>query len=189
MIYLQLFLSFLKIGLFSFGGGAGMIALLKEEVSSHGWLSEDMLSNFIGIAESTPGPIAVNMATFVGSSQGGILGALCATVGVVLPAFIIILLIAGLLKNFLKYNGVKAALGGMNPVVLGLIMGTGILMFIKLALPLYRDFSAEQTVDFGALGLMLALGLIYVFWKKIFNKNMSPILLIIISAVLGIVVF
>jgi chromate transporter len=189
MIYLELFLSFLKIGLFSFGGGAGMIALLKEEVSSHGWLSEEMLSNFIGIAESTPGPIAVNMATFVGSSQGGLLGAFCATFGVVLPAFLIILLIAALLKNFLSYKGVKAALGGMNPVVLGLILGTGILMFVRLILPLYRDFTAAQTFDFAALGLTLALVIIYLSYKYFFKKKMSPILLIIISAILGIVVF
>ena len=92
MIYLQLFLTFLKIGAFTFGGGYAMIPLIRESVLGYGWLSEEQILNFIAIAESTPGPIAVNMAAFVGASQAGILGALVATLGVVLPSFIIILL-------------------------------------------------------------------------------------------------
>ena len=94
MIYLELFLTFLQVGAFSFGGGYGMISLIRERVLAHGWLCEEELLNMIAVAESTPGPIAVNMATFVGSSQGGFLGALLATIGVVLPSFIIILLIS-----------------------------------------------------------------------------------------------
>ena len=92
MIYLQLFLEFLKIGALSFGGGLGMISLIHDTCVGSGWLTEEELLNMIAIAESTPGPIAVNMATFVGSSQGGILGALLATLGIVLPSFIIILI-------------------------------------------------------------------------------------------------
>ena len=84
IVCLKLFLTFLKIGAVSFGGGYGMIALMREDCLRNGWLTEEELLNFIGIAESTPGPIAVNMATFVGASQYGILGALCATLGVVL---------------------------------------------------------------------------------------------------------
>ena len=85
MIYLSLFLTFLKIGTFSFGGGYGMISVIRDECLSIGWLNEEQLMNFIAVAESTPGPIAINMATFVGSSQGGLLGAIVATAGVVLP--------------------------------------------------------------------------------------------------------
>ena len=96
MIYLELFLTFLQIGAFSFGGGYGMISLIREKVLTYGWLAEEEMLNMIAVAESTPGPIAVNMATFVGSSQGGFLGALLATLGVVLPSFIIILVIAAL---------------------------------------------------------------------------------------------
>ena len=99
MIYLKLFLIFLKIGFVSFGGGYGMISLIREDCLNYGWLTEDELLNFIAVAESTPGPIAVNMATFVGSSQGGILGAFLATLGVVLPSFIIILMIVMFLEN------------------------------------------------------------------------------------------
>ena len=102
MIYWDLFLVFFKIGAVSFGGGYGMISLLQDEVVAHGWLTKEMLMNFIAVAESTPGPIAVNVATFVGSSQGGVIGALLATFGVVLPSFVIILLIAAIMHNLLK---------------------------------------------------------------------------------------
>ena len=89
MILLDLFLTFLKIGAVSFGGGYGMLALIREECLLHGWLTEEELLNFIAVSESTPGPIAVNLATFIGSSQAGFWGALLATLGVILPAFCI----------------------------------------------------------------------------------------------------
>ena len=105
---LKLFLTFLEIGAVSFGGGYGMISLIREKVLLHGWLSEAEFLSFIAVSESTPGPLAVNMATFIGSSQGGVLGALCATLGVILPSFFIILLIAALIHDLLKYAGVEA---------------------------------------------------------------------------------
>ena len=92
MIYLQLFLTFLEIGAVSFGGGYAMISLIREKVLSYGWMTDEELINMIAVSESTPGPIAVNIATFVGSRQGGALGSLLATLGVVLPSFLIILL-------------------------------------------------------------------------------------------------
>ena len=107
MIFVRLFLTFLKIGAVSFGGGYGMISLIREEVLSHGWLTEEQLLRFIAVSESTPGPIAVNMATFIGASQAGFMGALAATFGVVLPSFVVILLIAALLKKVMKYAGVQ----------------------------------------------------------------------------------
>ena len=118
MIFLKLFLNFLKIGAVSFGGGYGMISLIKDDCLSNGWLTEEELLNFIAVAESTPGPIAVNMASFVGSSQGGILGAFLATLGVVLPSFLIILLIASVFTRLLKYAGVKAVIGGIKPTII-----------------------------------------------------------------------
>ena len=87
MICLTLFLEFFKIGLFCFGGGFGMVPLIREAVLKHGWLTENAFYNFVGVCESTPGPIAVNMATYIGSVQGGILGSLSATVGVIFPLF------------------------------------------------------------------------------------------------------
>ena len=98
-MFLKLFLTFLEIGAVSFGGGYGMISLIREKVLLNGWLSEAEFLSFIAVSESTPGPLAVNMATFIGASQGGVLGALCATLGVVLPSFFIILLIAGLIVS------------------------------------------------------------------------------------------
>lgn len=107
------------IGALSFGGGYGMISLVRETVLGRGWLTEGEFLSFIAVSESTPGPLAINMATFIGASQGGFWGALCATLGVVLPSFVIILLIASVLQNLMKYAGVNAVLGGVRPCVCG----------------------------------------------------------------------
>ena len=130
MIYLTLFLTFLKIGAVSFGGGYGMISLIRETVLENAWLTEEEFLNFIAVAESTPGPLAVNMATFIGSAQAGFFGALVATLGVVLPSFVIILIIAALIKNLLKYAGVKSVLSGIRPTIVGLILATALTMFV-----------------------------------------------------------
>ena len=102
MIYLDLFLGFLKVGCFAFGGAYGAIPLIRDVVMSYGWLSDEMLTYMIAVSESTPGPIMVNLATYIGSSQAGFLGAVIDTFAVVLLSFLIILLITDLLKNALK---------------------------------------------------------------------------------------
>lgn len=187
-MYLKLFLTFLQIGAFSFGGGYGMISLIREKVLEHGWLTEEELLNIIAVAESTPGPIAVNMATFVGSSQGGILGAILATLGVVLPSFIIILLIAALIRNLLKYAGVKAFLGGIRPCIVGLILATAITMFMKVAIGFIR-FESPISPDFKGIIIFAILIAIAIIGKQIFKKKPSPILMILISAMLGILMY
>lgn len=189
MIFLQLFLSFFKIGLFSFGGGAGMIALLQEEVAAHGWMSADKLASFIGVSESTPGPIAINMATFVGSSQGGLLGAICATFGVVLPAFAVIIIVASVLKSVLKYAGVNAALCGMRPVVTALILATAVTMIISLGKADIRYLNPNYSFDVPALALTAALAAFYMLYKLFFGKSPSPILIIVLGAAAGILFF
>lgn len=188
MIYLNLFLSFLKIGAVSFGGGYGMISLMREEALSHGWLTDAELLNFIAIAESTPGPIAVNMATFVGSSQGGFFGAIVSTLGVVLPSFVIILLIAALMQNFMKYKGVQAALSGIRPVVVGLILSTAVYMMLGVLLSLRTIDDAVQPSVSGIIifSVVAAISYGYKRWKKV---NISPIYLILISAVLGVLLY
>lgn len=188
MIYLKLFLTFLEIGAVSFGGGYGMISLIREKALLNGWLTEEELLNFIGVAESTPGPIAVNMATFVGSSQGGILGSLVATAGVVLPSFIIILIIAALIKNLLKYKGVNAFLSGIKPCVIGLIFATAVTMLLSKLLS-FTDFNSKITPDFFAMLIFLLLIVVSVLWKKIKKEKISPILLIVISAFLGMMIY
>ena len=188
MIYLELFLTFLEVGAFSFGGGYGMISLIRELCLEKGWLGEGELLNMIAVAESTPGPIAVNMATFVGSSQGGIFGAFCATLGVVLPSFIIILLIAVLLKNLMKYKGVKAFLGGIRPCVIALILATATIMLLN-NLAGFSTIGGGFSFDFRGIAIFVILIGISIFTKKVIKKKPSPILMIAFSAILGMVFY
>ena len=188
MIYLKLFLTFLKIGAVSFGGGYGMISLIRDDCLANGWLSEDELLNFIAIAESTPGPIAVNMATFVGSSQGGFFGALLATLGVVLPSFVIIMLIASVFTHLLKYAGVKAVLGGIKPAIVALILGTAATMFISLVFGV-KNIGCGISFDFKGLIVLAAIGAISLLFSRYKKKKISPIILIVISGVLGVVLY
>ena len=188
MIYLKLFLSFLKIGALSFGGGLGMISLIRDECLGNGWLNEEELLNFVAVAESTPGPIAINIATFVGSSQAGFFGGLLATLGVVLPSFIIILLIASVLKNLLKYRGVSTTLNGMRPAIVGLILGMSLILVLSLLFGISTTKSHFSLDIFG----FIILGLVFLFaflWKRIIKKPVSPIILIIFSGVLGVIFY
>ncbi|MBO4251061.1 MAG: chromate transporter [Clostridia bacterium] len=187
-VLLDLFLTFLKIGAVSFGGGYAMIPMLTDEVAAHGWLTESELMNFIAVSESTPGPIAVNMATFIGASQGGIFGALLATLGVVLPAFIIILIVASVVKGLLKFAGVQGFLSGVRPVVVGLIIFTGALLFFAVVLG-YAKVGKPLAFDYKALIVFGIVALIYIIYKIIRKKSISPIVLIIISAFLGMLLY
>lgn len=183
MIYLKLFLIFCKIGVVSFGGGYSMLPMVQDEVVSRGWLTESELMNFIGVAESTPGPIAVNLATFIGSSQAGLLGALCATVGVVLPSFVIILIIAAVFRTFLKNRVVQGALVGIRGVIVGLICATGLWLAVQLL------FLTGEGGGFGFdwRALVIAAGLTAeaIVLKKCFKRSASPIMLILTAAALG----
>lgn len=192
MIFIELFLNFLLIGAVSFGGGYGMISLVRERVITNGWLTEAEFSNMIAVSESTPGPIAVNMATFVGSSEGsealgplgGVLGAAAATLGVVLPAFIIMLLISSVIRNFIKYKGVQAFLGGVRPAVVGLIVSTALTMFGESLLS-FKTVGDAFSPDIKGLIIFALVAAISFAAKKILKKKASPILLIVISAGLG----
>ena len=186
MIYLQLFLSFLKIGAVSFGGGYAMIAIIRETVTSYGWMTDAEVMDFVAVAESTPGPIAVNMATFVGSSQGGFPGALLATLGVVLPAFLIILLIASLVRGLLRYAGVAAALSGIRPAVVGLILGTGVTLVMSAVFSCGTLASAAAP-DPRHVGIFFCIVLVGTLYGNIRKKRLSPIALILLSAALGVI--
>lgn len=185
MIYLELFYEFFKIGLFTFGGGYAMIPLVKETAVDNGWLLLEEFNAMIGVCESTPGPVAINMATFIGSTQGGILGSICATLGVVLPSFLIILLIASVLKRFSENKIFKNFIKGVKPVVTALILSTGIILLAECigfnVDKIQFDFNIVTTCVF-ALILIL-----YIVFTKVFKKKISSILIIIISAGLGIV--
>ena len=187
-IYLQLFLNFLKIGVVSFGGGYGMIPLIQETVVTNGWLTQEEILNFIAVSESTPGPIAINMATFIGSSQGGILGSFIATLGIVLPSFFIILIIATLAKNLMKFAGVKATLNGIRPTIVGMIFATFVTMFIST---IFGIKTVESTLAFDWKGLVIfaVVVIIALTYKLIRKKSLSPILLILFSGGLGMLMY
>lgn len=188
-IYLELFLVFLKIGAVSFGGGYGMISLIQQEVVSRGWLDYDTLWNYIAIAESTPGPIAVNIATFIGSNQAGFFGSLLATIGIILPAFCIILIIATVFKNFAKNKYVKAAFEGITPVIWGLIISTGLLLVVQCLYANYKNFEVAGTFNWHALIIFAIVGVTMIVYRLIKKKSMPPIATILVSAVAGMIYF
>lgn len=187
MTLLKLFLSFLEVGAVSFGGGYAMIPLIRDICLSNGWMTEEELINFIAVAESTPGPIAVNMATFVGSSQGGVPGAVCATLGVILPSFVIILLIAALITGLMRYAGVQAFLSGVRPAVVGLILATGLTMGLSVLCGIKTVTGDTPAVlDWRAPVIFVLLWGVHFAWKKLRGCKPSPILMIILAAALGI---
>lgn len=185
MIYLQLFLEFFKVGLFCFGGAFGMIPLIEETVVNHGWLTEAEFFNLIGVCESTPGPIAVNTATYVGSVMGGPLGSIAATFGVVLPSFFIILLIAAVLKNLTDNKYFKGFMRGVKPVVVALILSTGSMLLLKSI-----GFAGLQEfrVDVVSLVILVLLCGAYFGITYLWKKKLSAVKVILLSAGLGIVV-
>ena len=182
MIYLDLFLGFLKVGCFTFGGAYGAIPLIRDVVLSYGWLTDEQVTYMVAVSESTPGPIMVNMATYVGSIQAGILGSALATLAVVLPSFVIILLITALMKAAVKNPFVQAILRGLKPCIIGIVVSTGIYMTLKPC------FLTGGT-DFGSVAIALILGAVMFLGPKFMKKKLSPIGLILCAAVLGILVF
>ena len=184
MILLELFFGFLKVGCFAFGGAYGAIPLIRDVVLSYGWLGEEMLTDMIAVSESTPGPIMVNLATYVGSSQAGIPGALVATLAVVLPSFLIILLVTALLKTALKNPWVQAVLGGVKPCMIGIILATGVYMIIRNGIAIQNSAMLIRP-----LILTMVLGAIYFGSRKIKKGGISPILLICLSAAAGIAAY
>ena len=185
MIYLDLFLGFLKVGCFAFGGAYGAIPLIRDVVMSYGWMSDEMLTYMIAVSESTPGPIMVNLATYVGSDQAGFLGAVIATLAVVLPSFLIILLVTALLKTALKNKYVQAVLRGLKPCVIGIALATGIYMVLGNCFGKISDVR----INIQAIIISILLVVSMIGYKHLKRKKLSPILLIIISAVAGIIVY
>lgn len=182
MIYWELFLGFLQVGCFAFGGAYGAIPLIREIVLGYGWLDDASLSYMIAVSESTPGPLMVNMATYIGSSQGGFWGAVLATTAVVLPTFFIILLVMIVLKAALDHPHVQSVLKGLKPCIIGIILATGADLILSNLLP-------SGLPDFKAISLTAVLALILFGSKLGLKKKLSPITLICISAILGIAVY
>ncbi len=182
MIYLELFLGFLYVGCFAFGGAYGAIPLIRDVVLQYGWLAEEELTYMIAVSESTPGPIMINLATYVGSTQAGILGSLIATTAVVIPSFVIMLLITAVLKHAIKHPAVQAVLQGMKPCIVGIILATGLYMMVSHCF-------VGKSMDVRALLITAVLAIIMYILPQFKIKKPSPIMLIIISACIGVVVY
>lgn len=171
-ILIKLYFVFLKIGTFSFGGGYAMLPFMKREiVENNCWISMSQFSDIIGISQMTPGPVAINSATFVGYKVGGVGGSLVATLGVITTSFILVTIINKILDKFKESITVKAMLAGMRPILIALI----IYAFIDLA--------KESYVDLKSIIITIIIGIILV------SKKVHPILVIVIAAILGLIFY
>ena len=176
-ILLDLFLTFAKVGLFTFGGGYAMISLIENScVEKKGWFTHDEMMNVTVIAESTPGPIAINCATFVGYKQKGMIGAIAATIGMVLPSFCIIFLISMFLDNFLEIAWIAHAFMGIKIAVGILILDAAIKMIRKM-----QKKPIPLTIMACAFLAMLLI--------DIFALHVSSITLMLIAAVISLAIF
>ena len=181
MIYLELFWTFFLIGAFTFGGGYAMLPLIQKQVEAKGWMETQEIVNFIAVSESTPGPFAINISTYVGNEMGGILGAVFATLGVVLPSFIIILIVVQFYDKFRTSTVVSGCMTGLKPAVIGMI-GSAV---VSIAITVF--FSNGFTFDvFKSLSFYVSLCIFLIALFFTFKKKIHPILLISISAVIGI---
>ena len=195
MIYVQLFWEFFKTGLFAIGGGMATIPFLYEISDKTGWFTHGDLANMVAVSESTPGPIGVNMATYVGfitgSNQGnalmGVLGSILATLGLITPSIIVILIIAGFLQSFRNSKYVNNAFYGLRPASTGLITSAGIT--VAMSVIFFEDKLAEglSAAAVNWKGLILA-AVLWIFINKVKKtKGLHPIIFIAVSAVIGIV--
>lgn len=189
MEFFELFYTFFMIGIVTFGGGYAMLPMIQEQVAAR-WgdlIPAESLINFVAVSESTPGPFAINMATYVGSAVGGqygagwsVLGSFCSTMGVVLPSFIVILIVAKCYDKFRESKAVKGCMAGLKPAVVGLIGGA----VLSVALTVFFPTGIRPAV-FTTPGFYVSLGT-FVLMLVLAFKKVHPILLICMSAVIGI---
>lgn len=200
MPFLLLFYEYFKIGLFTIGGGYAMLPMVMQVISTRGWIPNDQLLNFIGIAESTPGPFAINLATFVGLEVGkstslgifgGILGSIVATIAVVLPSLIVIIIVTKLLNKFNSNRYVQGAIAGVRPVVVGLVLSAFVTIATAVVLPNvnFKQLSTSNVDTFNYVSLIIFAVMLALSNIKIRGKKIHPIILIVSSAVIGIVLF
>lgn len=187
-IFLDLFLTFFRIGLFTFGGGYAMLPLIEEAVLDHGWMELSGLIDFIAVSESTPGPFAINISTYIGSVMGGeygvpggIFGSFCATLGVVLPSFVIILIVAKFYEKFTRNRIVAGCMNGLKPAVIGLIGAAVVSVAATVFFPSGPALSVLKTPAFLVSGGIFAVMAVLAF------KKVHPIVIICVSAVCGLI--
>jgi chromate transporter len=195
MIFLRLFYEFFKTGLFSIGGGMATVPFLKSMAAKTGWFTFGELADMIAVAESTPGPMGVNTATYVGFTTGtraagmigGLAGAVIATLGLVTPSIIVILIIASILEKFRKSKYVEAAFYGLRPASVGLIAAAGVSVFLIAILRIESIYSIASSGGLNIKQLILAALLVYLTRYCAKTKKLHPIWMIALSAVAGIV--
>lgn len=187
MIYIRLFIEYFKTGLFAIGGGLATLPFLTEISDTTGWYTKAQLADMIAVSESTPGPIGINMATYVGYTVGGVLGSLIGTIAIIIPSIVIILIISSFLDSFKDNRYVKNAFYGLRPASTGLIAAAGIGV-VKIALFHIETWQTSGVITdlfhFPALALAIVL-LIATNHKKL--KGLHPLIFIAISAVIGVV--
>ena len=188
MLLIQLFTTFFQIGLFTFGGGYAMIPMITDKVLSAGWITTDQLIDFIAISESTPGPFAINIATFIGMKTGGLLGAASATLGAVLPSIIVIIIIVKFFTRFSQNPYVKGALSGIRPAVIGLIAAAVWSIGQKI---LFQSSAYGLNWQLGSVTINITAWILFAVMLLLFFrfKKLHPAFLILISAGLGIVAY
>ena len=196
MEFLMLFWVFFQIGLFTIGGGHAMIPLIMEKVVAEGWVSEEVLIDFIAISESTPGPFAVNIATYTGTVVGeayggfgyGVLGALCATFGVVAPSVIIIVLVVKLFSRFMTKPSVQEVFTGVRSSVAGLLLSVFATLFITVILGLSSVWDKSE-VGFDYIGFIIFAVMMVAGTVKIKGKKLHPIAIVLMSALMGVLMY
>lgn len=180
MEFLYIYLNFCKIGLFTIGGGMAALPLLQDLVLKSGWLTLDQFANMIAISQATPGPLGINMATYIGFSQMGVWGSLIATLGMVTPSWVIIVIIARGMENFKENRWVQLFFTGLRPVVIGIILAA----LFSIARLSFFDFDAGSwTVDFKAVALFVAL---FALSRRL---NLHPSVYLLMAGLLGILFF
>ncbi len=187
MIYLQLFVEFFKAGLFAIGGGLATLPFLYAISDQFGWYSYSDLANMIAISESTPGPVGINTATYVGNTVGGILGSLVATLGLVIPSIIIIITISHFLNKFKNSKVVKDVFYGLRPASTALIAAAGysVIQLSLLFIDQYKETGILQDL-FNMKAIIFAIILLVITnTKKI--KDLHPVVFITLSAIVGII--
>ena len=180
MLFLRMCWEFFKAGLFAIGGGLATIPFLQEMSVKYGWFSLDRLTTMIAVGESTPGPIGINMATYVGYEMFGIPGAVCATLSLVLPSLIVVLIICRILDVFRESKVVKAVFDGFRPAVVGFILSVVLSIYNTALINQGAAFGAEM---FNVKALILYAVLLTVYLK---NSKMHPLLVILIAAGAGV---
>lgn len=184
--YLKLYFIFFKVGLFTIGGGLAAIPLLQEEVLTRGWLTLAEFTDMIAVSESTPGPIGANVATYVGYSQHGILGSVVATMGLVTPSVIIIIIIARFVMSFRENKIVDAVFVGLRPAVTGLILSAAysVALITMFQFDLFKDTNLIQD-----LFNVKAIALFVVFYYLVQKFKLHPIYYIVLAGCIGVLIF